>query len=84
MLTPLRKMGNSCGVIIPKALLSDIGVRQGDTVEMRVEAGCVVIAPVQTHPRAGWAEASQQLVAIGDDALAWPEFATEADADWSW
>ncbi len=77
-------MGNSSGVIIPKTLLSDIGARQGDSVDLRVEAGSLVITPVQTHPRGGWAEASKQLAATDDDALVWPEFATEADADWSW
>jgi antitoxin MazE len=84
MLTPLRKMGNSSGAIIPKAMLSDIGARQGDSVELSVEAGRLVITPVQTHPRAGWAEASAALAAAGDDGLVWPDFGNDEDANWTW
>ncbi len=84
MLTPVRKMGNSSGVIIPKSLLGMIGVRQGDAVDMRVEGPSLVITPVDRSPRAGWAEAARDVAASGDDALLWPEFETESDADWTW
>jgi antitoxin MazE len=84
MQTPLRKLGNSSCVIIPKAFLNEIGAHQGDTVELQVEGDRLVISPVRTHPRAGWAEASRALAAADDDALAWPEFANADDADWTW
>ncbi len=84
MLTPVRKMGNSSGVIIPKSLLGVIGASQGDTVEMRVEGPSLVITPVTRHPRAGRAEASRDLAESGDDALPWPEFEGASDADWTW
>jgi antitoxin MazE len=84
MLTPLRKMGNSSGVIIPKSLLGMIGATQGDAVEMRVEGTSLVITPVERHPRAGWATAARDLAETGDDALLWPDFETSSDADWTW
>jgi antitoxin MazE len=77
-------MGNSSGVIIPKPILNELGVKAGDTVEMTVEAGRVVLAPVQPYPRAGWAEASKALAESGDDALVWPEFGNEGDEDLVW
>jgi antitoxin MazE len=84
MRASVRKMGNSSGVIIPKPILNELGVKAGDKVEMTVEAGKVVLAPVHEHPRAGWAEASKALAESGDDALVWPEFGNEGDEDLVW
>ena len=53
MKSAIRKMGNSHGVIIPKPLLAEIGAKAGDRVEVKVEKGKVVIAPIKSHPR-GW------------------------------
>lgn len=84
MRASVRKMGNSSGVIIPKPILNELGVKAGDEVEMTLEAGKVILAPLQPHPRAGWAEASKALAASGDDALVWPEFGNEGDEDLVW
>ena len=84
MRAAVRKMGNSSGVIIPKPILNELGVKAGDEIEMTLEAGKVILAPVQVHPRAGWAEASKALAASGDDALIWPEFGNEGDEDLVW
>ena len=51
MLTTLRKVGNSRGVLIPAALLAEC--RIDGAVEMTVESGRLVITPVSA-PRAGW------------------------------
>ena len=84
MRASVRKMGNSSGIIIPKPILNELGVKAGDEVEMTLEAGKVVLAPIPTHPREGWAEASKMLAASGEDALVWPEFGNEADEDLVW
>ena len=55
MRTSLRKIGNSRGIIIPAALLAAAEI--GDEVELRQEAGKLVIEAVKA-PRAGWAEAA--------------------------
>jgi antitoxin MazE len=52
--------------------------------EMRVEKGTIVLEKPKGAPRQGWAEASERLAKQGDDALAWPEFANEADKDIKW
>ncbi len=84
MQTVLRRMGNSSGLIIPKPMLAELGVKAGDKVEMTIESGKIVLAPIEAHPRAGWAEASRALAESGDDKLVWPEFGNEGDEDLVW
>ena len=83
MRASIRKMGNSSGVIIPKPLLTELGIKTGDTVEMKLEAGKVTLAPIKRHAREGWAEASKALAATGE-GLAWPEFGNEDDEKLIW
>ncbi len=52
----LRKMGNSTGVIIPTAILTQIGVQAGDDFDLSLNDGRIVLRPVKRHPRAGWAD----------------------------
>ena len=84
MRASVRKLGNSSGVIIPKSLLEEAGVAVGDTVDLRLEEGRIVLAPLRDRPRAGWAEASKTLSAVGDDALVWPEFVNLDDETLDW
>jgi len=84
MRAAVRKMGNSSGVIIPKPLLGQVGLQTGDDVELTLEGGKIVLAPVKSYPRQGWAEAAQGLAEAGDDALVWPEFGNEDDDTWTW
>ena len=84
MRVSVRKLGNSSGVLIPKALLAEIGVGAGDAVDMTLEEGRIVLAPVRRRPREGWAEASQALAAGGDDDLVWPEFGNAEDGRLTW
>ncbi|HZZ35933.1 MAG TPA: AbrB/MazE/SpoVT family DNA-binding domain-containing protein [Caulobacteraceae bacterium] len=84
MRAAIRKMGNSSGVIIPKPLLSELGVETGDAVDMTVEQGRIVLAPVAKHPRAGWAHAAAALAETAEDGLVWPEFANDEDQDLTW
>ena len=84
MKTAIRKMGNSQGVIIPKPLLAEVGAKANDQVELGVENGKIVIAPIRKRARAGWAEASKRLAAARDGGLVWPEFGSDADKDLKW
>lgn len=75
------RVGNSQGVRIPKSLLAQAGLPQD--VELLAEDGRIVIATGR-RPRAGWAEAAQELHARGEDGLPEtppPGFDTEA---WEW
>jgi antitoxin MazE len=83
MRVPLRKMGNSSGVIIPKPFLAEIGA-VGGAVDMVVEDGRIVIEAEKRASRQGWADASRGLAETGADALAWPEFGNADDETLEW
>ncbi len=78
----IRKMGNSQGVIIPKAVLTQLGL-EGEA-EMSVERDAIVLRRPRNTVREGWAEASAAIAASGDDGLVWPEFANAGDAELVW
>ncbi len=61
MLSAVKKIDISAGVIIPKPLLAEFGVATGDSVELKVEAGRIVIERVTNPPRKGWAEDAKRL-----------------------
>jgi len=46
MVTKLQKWGNSIAVRIPKGLARELGVQKGTDVDLKVENGRLVIAPV--------------------------------------
>ena len=82
MLTTIRRLGNSRGILIPKPLLQQAGLE--DQAEIVVEGNTLVVRRPKATPRSGWAVASRELADAGDDALAWPEFPNEADARLKW
>jgi antitoxin MazE len=67
MRVPLRKIGNSSGVIVPRAMLLQLAL--GEEVEMAVEKGAIVLRR-PSAARAGWVEASVAVAAAGEDSLA--------------
>jgi antitoxin MazE len=77
-------MGNSSGIIIPKPILAQLGVKTGDDLDLSLEDGRIVLAPPKQHPRAGWADAARRIAEAGDDALVWPEFGNVGDVDLKW
>ena len=46
MQTTVRKIGNSAGIILPARLLRELGIREGDTLEITVEDGKLVAQKV--------------------------------------
>ena len=84
MRAPVRKMGNSSGVIIPKPILTQIGVELGDDLDLSLDDGRIVLVPAKRHARAGWADAAKRIAEAGDDTLVWPEFGNVGDADLKW
>ena len=46
MKSALKKWGNSAAVLIPAAVLETVLLRIGDTVDVCVEAGRIVIQPI--------------------------------------
>ncbi len=84
MRTALRKLGNSSGVVIPKSLLAEAGISVGDLVDMSLDKGRIVLAPVARGARGGWAQAARDIAAEGDDAPVWPEFGNADDQTLTW
>ena len=78
----IRKMGNSQGVLIPKPILAQVGLK--GQADLQVRNGVIEIRPVRKDPRAGWASDSQRIAADGGDALVWPEIANAGDAELKW
>ena len=84
MRAAIRKLGNASGVIIPKSMLTEIGIAAGDTVNLLLEGSRITITPVKRRPRAGWAAASRAIAEAGDDTLVWPEFDNIGDDELTW
>lgn len=82
MLTKVRKLGNSRGIIIPKPLMEQVGLT--DEAQISVENGAIVLRPARRAPREGWAQACQAIATASDDALVWPDFANEDDEKLVW
>jgi antitoxin MazE len=75
------RIGNSQGVRLPKLMIEQAGL--SEDVELRVEAGQIVIAAPRIA-RAGWADAAQRARAAGHDTLE-PSGPTRFDdTEWEW
>jgi antitoxin MazE len=84
MRASIRRMGNSAGIILPKPVLAELGVKAGDELSLTLETGRVVLTPAKSHPRAGWAEAAREIADSDDDRLVWPEFGNAGDDALEW
>jgi antitoxin MazE len=82
MLTTIRRLGNSQGVLIPKPLLQQVGLV--DQAEMLVEGDSLVLRRPKAEPRRGWAAAAERVAAAGDDGLVLPAFANDNDSELEW
>lgn len=73
MITRVQKWGNSQGLRLSRELLSDADIEVGDTVDVAVHEGSIVVTPVR---RVRGALDLQQLVA------AIPQGYTPGETDW--
>ena len=83
MRSKIQRIGDSRGVILPKALLEQLALAD-DEVDIRLEGDAIVLRRPEKQRREGWAAAAAALVAVGADDVIWPEFANDFDAGWSW
>ena len=82
MKAALIAIGNSRGIRIPASVIKDC--KFGDTLEMRVEAGKLVLEAARTT-RAGWDDAFARMTAAGDDTpLLADDGNTFDDTEWTW
>ncbi|MBA3406034.1 MAG: hypothetical protein H0U13_15365 [Gemmatimonadaceae bacterium] len=85
MQSALRKIGNSTGIVLPRAILGEIGLATGATLDLKVEGGRLIGTPIRTERRAGWGEAAAAIAEAKDaDSAAWAAFGNEGDADLAW
>ena len=84
MQASLRKIGNSSGVVLPKTILLELGVKTGDKLDLSIDSGKIVLSPVKRKVREGWAEDSKALAAAGEDKLVSPEFGNLDDEKLEW
>ncbi len=79
----LISIGNSKGIRIPSSVIKQCGL--GDELEMRIENGVIMLAPVR-GVREGWGAAFEKMAAAGDDAPLVPDtLENEFDAEgWTW
>lgn len=85
MQTALRKMGNSTGMIVPRALLVEMGVGVGTAIELKVEDGKLVGSPIR-GVREGWEQDAGAVMshAVPDDERDWMAFGNEGDDNLKW
>ncbi|MFC2992648.1 MULTISPECIES: AbrB/MazE/SpoVT family DNA-binding domain-containing protein [Halomonas] len=77
MRTHLRKIGNSKGVLIPAAMLTDLGIT--DEVDIHLEGQRLVVEPVK-QPRQRWFDGYD---ASRDEAV-WEELIEVDEEEWQW
>jgi antitoxin MazE len=80
MLTIIRQIGNSRGVILPAKLLAEAGI--GERVDIRIDAGKLVIEPIAA-PRQGWFAAALPEIPE-DDAWDTMSDTDREQEDWEW
>ena len=78
----IRKMGNSQGVLIPKPILTQLGL--DGTADLQVRNGVIEIRAVLRNLREGWADDARRLAEQGGAVLVWPEVANEGDDELIW
>jgi Growth regulator len=82
MRLPIRRIGNSQGIILPQAVLAQCGFQE--EVEVKVEDGSLVISKPERKPREGWEEGLRKMAEAGDDKLMM-DFPNRFDVEeWEW
>ena len=78
-------MGNSVGLIVPKAVLMQMGVVAGSQIDLSLEGKVATIKPV-TNPREGWAEAAAIIGALPltEEEEDWLAFGNNGDDELTW
>lgn len=59
METKIRKVGNSLGVTIPKQIIDELHVKEGDTMEIKTEGDALRLEPSDKEFEE-WAEAYRE------------------------
>lgn len=85
MLTTLRQIGNSRGILIPVAFLASCQIE--DQVDMQLQDGQIVIKPVRRKLRDGWFGSPWSEAALAQEsaqAQVWDALPAEGEGEWVW
>lgn len=85
MLTAMRQIGNSKGVLIPAAFLASCQIK--DQVDMQLQDGQIVIKPVHRALREGWYNQAASVQATAQESAenqAWADAPLADDSEWVW
>jgi antitoxin MazE len=87
MLTSLRTIGNSRGILIPATFLATCGMQ--NKIDMQLQDGQIILRPANHSPRLGWfdnasAVQKEALTAEHQDWAELPPTETFDDAEWAW
>ncbi len=90
MLTTMRQIGNSRGVLIPVAFLQSCQIE--NQVDMSLQDGTIVIRPFKKTPREGWfdqastVENSSAAASLLEeaDSHSWAQAPLVDDSEWQW
>ena len=80
----IRRIGNSQGVVIPKPILTQLGLSGEAGAEMTIEGDALVLRRPASPVRTGWAEAARRIAEAGDDELVMGDLGNAADAQLTW
>ena len=82
MKLPIRRIGNSKGIILPQAVIAQCGFQE--EVEVKVEDESLVITKPARNPREGWEEGLKKMAEAGHDKLLM-DFPNRFDVEeWEW
>lgn len=87
MLTSVRQIGNSRGVLIPAAFLASCQIE--DQVDLQLQDGQIVIKPVKRKLRVGWFDQTTPtseavLAQERAEAKDWSDTSIADDSEWVW
>lgn len=78
----IRQIGNSQGIVIPKAILEQIGLTT--SAEMAIQGDTLILRKPQKSVRAGWADEAQRIAQKNEDTLVLGEFTNDDDEGLNW
>jgi antitoxin MazE len=83
MKSDLQRIGNSRGIVIPKAILDKCGFDR--QVDMRLEGNKLILSPARSA-REGWSEAFERATKAEPDAPLLPDHLSEQwdGEEWTW
>ena len=85
METALRKIGNSTGMVLPRAVLNATGLSLGAKVAIAVEGERIILTPLANGIRAGWGLAAAEVAGQADtEADDWQRVPGPDHADLKW